>query len=58
MWFPYGVEQKVFRSQIECEGCGLMECVEKQNECLKMISAESVLAACRGMMPVGRLTPD
>jgi ADP-heptose:LPS heptosyltransferase len=47
MWFPYGVKQKVFRSEIECEGCALMECVEKRNECLNRIPADAVRAAGR-----------
>ena len=46
MWFPYGVEQKVLRSQIECEGCGLIECVGRGNECLNRISVSGVLEAC------------
>ncbi len=50
MWFPYGVPQKVFRSQIECEGCALMECVEKQNECLLRIQTSEVFAACEMLL--------
>ena len=50
MWFPYGVEQKVFRSQIECEGCGLFECVEKHNECLNRISVGEVFSACANQL--------
>lgn len=50
MWFPYGVPQKVFRSQIECEGCGLVECVEKRNECLNRIQAAEVLTASETFM--------
>ena len=46
MWFPYGVPQKNFRSQIECEGCGLEVCVEKQNECLNRTTVPEVSAAC------------
>jgi ADP-heptose:LPS heptosyltransferase len=47
VWFPHGDNHRVFRSQIECEGCGLVECVERQNECLRRISANEVLNACR-----------
>jgi ADP-heptose:LPS heptosyltransferase len=49
-WYPYNVEARVFRSDIECEGCYLVECVERQNECLKRISVEQVLSACREML--------
>jgi phosphatidyl-myo-inositol dimannoside synthase len=59
MWFPYGVRQKVFRSAIECEGCALMECVEKRNECLNRIQPEAVLAACKEILTThpGPVTP-
>jgi asparagine synthase (glutamine-hydrolysing) len=50
LWYPGGIDHKVFRSQIECEGCGLVECIERQNECLKRISATDVLEACREML--------
>jgi asparagine synthase (glutamine-hydrolysing) len=50
LWYPHGEGHKVFRSQIECEGCGLVECIERQNECLKRISASEVLEACRQML--------
>jgi ADP-heptose:LPS heptosyltransferase len=46
LWNPYGVEQKIFRTQIECEGCGLVECIELGNECLNRISGEEVFRAC------------
>jgi ADP-heptose:LPS heptosyltransferase len=45
-WYPYNVTSRVFRSEIECEGCYLVECIERQNECLKRISVGEVLAAC------------
>jgi len=50
LWFPQGSGHRVFRSQIECEGCGLVQCIERQNECLKRISADEVLEACRSML--------
>jgi ADP-heptose:LPS heptosyltransferase len=46
LWFPHGEGHRVFRSQIECEGCGLVECIERQNECLKRIAVTEVLEAC------------
>jgi heptosyltransferase-3 len=49
-WYPYNVESRIFRSDIECEGCYLVECIERQNECLKQISIEQVLSACREML--------
>jgi asparagine synthase (glutamine-hydrolysing) len=50
LWFPAGEGHRVFRSTIECEGCGLVECVERQNECLKRISTAEVLEACREIL--------
>jgi len=49
-WYPEGKRHRIFRSQIECEGCGLIECIERANECLKRISVDEVLDACREML--------
>lgn len=49
-WYPYGVEQRVFRTSIECEGCYLETCVERKNECLNRISVEQVLAGCEDLL--------
>lgn len=50
MWFPNGVKQKVLRSQMDCEGCGLVECIEQKNECLTRIGTAEVLAAARDLL--------
>lgn len=50
LWNPYGVDNRVLRSQIDCEGCGLVVCVERQNECLRQIDVKLVLAACRELI--------
>jgi hypothetical protein len=47
LWYPNGEGHRVFRAQIDCEGCGLVECVERKNECLHRISAAEVLAGCK-----------
>lgn len=49
-WYPYGVEQRVFRTALDCEGCYLTECVVRQNECLNRISVEQVLAGCEALL--------
>ena len=49
-WYPYGAGHRVFREQIECEGCNLVDCVERQNECLNRIRAEQVTAACEDVL--------
>src|SRR5438067_10309890 len=50
LWYPPGEGHRVFRSAIDCEGCGLVECLELGNECLKRISVEEVLSACRELL--------
>src|SRR5882724_1784314 len=50
LWYPQGEGHRVFRSAIDCEGCGLVECLELGNECLKRISVEEVLSACRELL--------
>jgi len=51
-WYPYGVEQRVFRTALDCEGCYLTECVVRQNECLHRISVEQVQAGCESILRV------
>jgi predicted nucleotidyltransferase len=50
LWEPYTPRKTILRSEIECEGCGLTECLERQNECLNRISADDVAAACRELL--------
>jgi asparagine synthase (glutamine-hydrolysing) len=58
LWYPLGEDHRIFRSTIECEGCALVECIEKGNQCLKSIVASDVRDACRDLLraKVGR--PD
>ncbi|HEX5400491.1 MAG TPA: asparagine synthase (glutamine-hydrolyzing) [Verrucomicrobiae bacterium] len=49
-WYPYGQGHRVLRAQIDCEGCGLVECIERQNECLKAITVEQALAKCETVL--------
>jgi heptosyltransferase III len=59
-WYPQGRSHRIFRSQIDCEGCGLTECVERRNECLNQISASEVLAGCEAALIAGmqKLDPN
>jgi asparagine synthase (glutamine-hydrolysing) len=50
LWCPQGRGHQVFRAQIDCEGCGLLECIERKNECLQRITVEQVLAGCRSVL--------
>ena len=45
-WNPYGTEHQILRASIDCEGCGLTVCIDRQNECLKRISITAVVDAC------------
>ena len=45
-WSPYGEGHRVFRTQIECEGCSLVTCTDKANECLKRIDTKTISEAC------------
>jgi asparagine synthase (glutamine-hydrolysing) len=50
LWYPAGEGHRVFRSTIECEGCALIECIERANECLKNIAVSDVTQACRAIL--------
>ena len=49
-WHPYGSGHRVLRAMIDCEGCGLVECVSRKNECLARITAGHVLQACETVL--------
>ena len=48
-WHPFGEKHIILRERIECEGCHLPVC-PFDNECLKGISPEKVLAACEKLL--------
>jgi ADP-heptose:LPS heptosyltransferase len=49
-WDPYGVDREILRTQIDCQGCYLEECVTRKNECLTRISTTEVLQACESLI--------
>lgn len=49
-WYPAGSGNQIFRSQIECEGCRLTECVERRTECLNRITVDEVVAGCDAVL--------
>jgi ADP-heptose:LPS heptosyltransferase len=55
LWYPHGTGHKIFRTTIDCEGCGLVECLERANECINKVSTDEVLGACRETL-VSRLS--
>jgi ADP-heptose:LPS heptosyltransferase len=50
MWYPHGEENAIFRSSIDCEGCGLVRCVVRDNECLKRITVDEVTTAAEKLL--------
>jgi ADP-heptose:LPS heptosyltransferase len=49
-WYPYGVPQRIFRTGLDCEGCYLVECTERGNECLTRIAVAEVVAGCEELL--------
>ena len=49
-WYPYGVPQRVFRTALECEGCYLVACAERGNECLTRIGVGEVIDGCTDLL--------
>ncbi|MDE2179516.1 MAG: glycosyltransferase family 9 protein [candidate division NC10 bacterium] len=45
-WYPYGEGHTVFRKDVECQGCMLVECAEQQMKCIRSISVDEVYRAC------------
>ena len=41
-YFPYGKNNITIRKNIECEGCGLTVCIEKNTKCVDIITTEEV----------------
>jgi ADP-heptose:LPS heptosyltransferase len=50
LWYPEGEGHRIFRTTIECEGCGLVECLERGNECINRVTSDDILDACREML--------
>lgn len=48
---PYKVEPRVFRSEIVCEGCYMVEFLDRQNECPKRVPVAEVIQTCAEVLP-------
>lgn len=46
-WEPYGSGHIVFRTEVECGGCLLRECIDEGMRCVLSISVGEVAAACK-----------
>jgi heptosyltransferase-3 len=44
------MNHKVFYEHVECEGCGLVECVEEKMKCILSIKPAEVFKACETVM--------
>jgi ADP-heptose:LPS heptosyltransferase len=49
-WYPYGKGHSILRTRIECEGCGLVACIEKGSVCIRDITSNDVIEAAAGML--------
>lgn len=49
-WDPYGAGHIVARKNVPCQGCMLVECVDKNNMCVATISVDEVFGACANML--------
>jgi len=45
-WYPSGKGHHVFRTPIDCEGCMLVDCVERRMKCIMSITTEQVYQGC------------
>lgn len=48
-WYPWGETSHIFRERVDCEGCHLSVC-PFDNKCLKQISVEPVVSACKAVL--------
>jgi heptosyltransferase-3 len=46
LWEPYTKVRRILRTEIECEGCLLSDCVALNKECIRRITPPMVAAAC------------
>src|SRR5262249_38222838 len=53
-WDPHRVPSPGFRTTVVCEGCYLVECVERANECLTRITVEEVVGGCEALLSESR----
>jgi ADP-heptose:LPS heptosyltransferase len=54
IWFPYAAPHQVAYKEVECSHCGLDEC--PRMECMKALTVEDVLEACRKALGAEEVT--
>ena len=45
IWFPPGKTNQIIYTKIECQGCQLIVCSDKNNQCIRSISPSNALSA-------------
>jgi heptosyltransferase III len=49
-WYPFGNGHAVLRKSIDCEGCHLRVCIDRNMECIRSIEVEEVVAAATSIL--------
>jgi len=44
IWFPSGQKNQILYTKIDCQGCQLSICSEKQNQCIRSITPDAAIA--------------
>jgi ADP-heptose:LPS heptosyltransferase len=45
IWFPLGQKNQILYTKIDCQGCQLSICSEKQNQCIRSIAPDDAIVA-------------
>jgi len=54
IWFPAGKSNQIIYTKINCQGCALSICTEKNNECIRSITPDAVIASVEKILtPLG-----
>lgn len=48
-WFPFGKKHRILYHRIECQGCELEVCVERNKECIRSITVGEVANAVKSL---------
>jgi heptosyltransferase III len=48
-WFPFGKNHRVLYHQIDCQGCGLEVCTERNKACIRSITVGEVAASVESL---------
>lgn len=56
-WYPHGQVHHVLYRPIDCQGCGLTKCVERQKACIASITVADVLEAVDATLSANSMPP-